>query len=158
MDEQSNTTPAASGLPTELIGNLLSNPALLQKLASVVGNLGQSTNPAPKEQNTPEEESTSPPSLPAMASGGLPSPDRLSALLSNPEMLEKLPQMLSVMKPMLAGLSQPKPSTPSHKQDPQTCRDNLLLSLKPFLSPERREAVDTILRISRLGTVLGQLK
>ena len=37
-------------------------------------------------------------------------------------------------------------------------RDGLLLALRPFLSPERREALDTLLRIARLGSVLRQIR
>ena len=72
-------------------------------------------------------------------------------------MLEKLPQILSVMTPLLSAAA-PKPPQSKQEMSLQDCRDNLLLALKPFLSGERRDAVDTIIRISKLGTVFRQLK
>jgi hypothetical protein len=37
-------------------------------------------------------------------------------------------------------------------------REALLCALKPFLSPSRREAVDTVLRVARLGELLQRLQ
>ena len=85
--------------------------------------------------------------------------DGLSAVLANPDLMAKLPQMMAVLGPMLGGNDTKPPSPHSgHERSQEDCRNDLLLALKPFLSPERRNAVDAILRISKLGNVLRQMK
>ena len=82
-------------------------------------------------------------------------------LPGQPAMLEKLPQIMSMLSPMLSSPTSAQPSTPAHSTGVTshhgTDRDHLLLALKPFLSHERQEAVDAILRIARLGVLLKQL-
>ena len=72
-------------------------------------------------------------------------------------MLERLPQIIAVMKPLLAAQAPPKPSA-HESRSPEACRNNLLLALKPFLCAERCDAIDSIIRISQLGAVFSQLK
>ena len=79
-------------------------------------------------------------------------------MLGDPALLEKLPQIMATVKPLLATLPTTPPAQAAEPKSLPACRDHLLLSLKPFLSPTRRDAVDTILRIARLGEILGQLK
>lgn len=80
--------------------------------------------------------------------------DGLGAILSNPELMAKLPQVMAMLKPMLGeGASTPEP----RKGTPEENRNALLLALKPFLSKDRQHAVDAILRIAKLGNVLRQL-
>ena len=96
-------------------------------------------------------------------------PDGLSSLLSNPDLLARLPAMISMLKPMLQGLD----AAPAKENDKDAVkvadapvgessygkhRHDLLLALKPFLSKERCEAVDMILRLSALGNVLRHLQ
>lgn len=100
--------------------------------------------------------------------------DILSSLLSNPELLAKLPTIISSVKPILdiigrsAGAgestavaslpvkSQSLPSAAKHDQgsDP---RSALLCAMKPYLSQDRRNAVDYIIKLSRLGDILKTL-
>ena len=162
-EEQKQAPTGASPLP-DMLQSLLSNPEMLKTVGSMLGAMSSaqaSQNQAPtQEPATPQSENTAatdaPPASPlaSMLSGG----DGLASLLSDPAMLEKLPQIISVMKPLLSSMPSPKPTPPSHPKSPQDNRDNLLLALKPFLSPERRDAVDSIIRISKLGTVFHQLK
>lgn len=100
------------------------------------------------EQNSnPTTESPAETNSPPIADG-------LGAILSNPELMSKLPQVMAMLKPMLGeGAS---PSAP-HKGTPEENRNALLLALKPFLSEDRQHAVDAILRIAKLGNVLRQL-
>lgn len=139
------------------IEGLLANPELLQTLGTLIGNMSGSKSTAPESA----KEATAAPSSPSPAAVGT---DGLSALLSNPEMMEKLPSIIATLKPMLGGL-QPsnvteagKGELPLARDDRAGCRDQLLLSLKPFLSPGRCDAIDTMLRIAKLSRVLGQLK
>ena len=166
MDE--NDQKNASGIGG--LEQLLSNPALLTTLNSLLG-------------STQKE----PPSTPNGTSQSL-AADGLSKVLADPAMMAKLPAIMEMLKPMVeVGTNPPKsiataanqtdggePITPSDQSDQalpaamlqagkiathrDTCRDDLLLALKPFLSPQRAAAVDVILRLSRLGNVLGTLQ
>lgn len=128
------------------IESLLSNPELLRTLGSLIGNFSK---PKATEEAAP-------------ASAAVPSADGLSALLSNPEMMEKLPGMIATLAPVMSGLQSPartetEKNAPAHANR-AGCRDQLLLSLKPFLSQKRCDAIDTMLRIAALSQVLGQMK
>ena len=85
------------------------------------------------------------------------SADGLAALLSNPALLESLPGILATVKPLLASMTPPPRPREAHKSLPDR-RDDLLLALKPFLSTERQQAVDMILRLAKLGILLRHLK
>ena len=129
--------------------SLLSDPAMLAKLSGILSALGEKAPPP-----APEPPAESPKS-----------PDLLGALLSNPAMLEKLPQILAVLKPLLSADATAEkhsiePSTPTAVvlHDPVIERNNLLCALKPFLSKERQDAVESILRITKLGEFLKQMK
>ena len=102
--------------------------------------------------------------------------DGLGAVLSNPELMAKLPQMMAMLRPMQeqqpaadstteappaaaqtapAGPAVPAIATPQKKATDR--RTALLVALKPFLSDDRKNAVDAMLRISALGDVLRRL-
>jgi hypothetical protein len=86
-------------------------------------------------------------------------------VLSNPEMMAKLPEVMKMLAPMMQqtqsaqSASVPASTTPSHVggQDRKGCRNDLLIALKPFLSPERCRAIDMLLGLSRLGDVLQKM-
>lgn len=137
----------------QMLNGILSDPEKMKQIGAIVGAL--SSTPLPSiPTDTPEKPADSAPLSAESIFGG----DGIASLLKNPDVLEQLPQILSVMKPLLASM--PPLNPPQNKKEPsaQDCRDNLLLALKPFLSSERRDAVDTLIRISRLGTVFRQLK
>lgn len=78
--------------------------------------------------------------------------DILSGLMSNPEILAKLPAMIETVKPLLQNLSPPpkeavKEEQP-HKNNEHDRRAALLLALKPYLSKQRCDAIDYIVKIS----------
>ena len=147
MAEQA--TPAADPSPSAMLGSILSNPELIKSISGILGN---SANTGDTPQGA----------------------DGLSGVLANTELMAKLPQIMAMLKPMLSGIpsadSTHAPaapptvqeavptSAPPSKRPPTDCRDELLLALKPFLSPGRCEAVDTIIRLSRLGSVLKHLQ
>lgn len=104
-----------------------------------------------------------------------PNGDILSSIISNPEILSKLPQMLSVIKPILESVSAnasntrqadvqsadstpavvyTKPNTRPPMQDNRTA---LLNAMKPYLGAERREAIDYIVKLGKLGEILKSL-
>ncbi len=140
-------SPLAGALST-----LLSNPDLMEKIRQTVSATAPPANDTVKktEEVPPASLSTSAPLT----------TDGLAGILSNPAVLEKLPQMMATLGPLLGGMGGTvgKPADKSEPDSIPVCRDNLLLALRPFLSPERRQAVDSILRISKLGEVLGRLE
>ena len=154
MDEaikhtEADTPPSHTSLPP--INTLLSDPAILAKLSTVMNALQASNQKASVD---PPTEKAAPVST-----------DGLATILSDPTLLEKLPQTIAAIKPLLdLGILSKETSSPINAPSAITShasihdRDNLLLSLKPFLSSGRRDAVDVILRIEKLGEILKQIK
>lgn len=88
------------------------------------------------------EASDAPPSTPAGADAGL-----LGAL--PPELLTKLPALMSAIGPLLGG------------KGAADCKDDktaLLLALKPYMSPQRCDAIDKLITFGRLGEIMRQLR
>ena len=133
---------------SELINKFTSDPAAAKAAAELAGKLMQ--NAASTNQST---EAPSP----------APSGDMLSSVLSDPKFVEKMPQMLSALAPMLQGAGEsaaptlPVPPTVPSTSD-QAKRNALLLALKPYLSHERAEAVDHIIRLTGLIELFSLLK
>lgn len=163
MEEEKQGTAASA--PMGMLNALLSNPELLQRVGSLLGAMSQPAASADatksaqqtEENATPASEPVAEPSAAAFApSGGSALGAGLGAVLSNPAMMEKLPEIMAMMKPLLS-------SGPAQKEgdgdlSAEASRERLLLALKPFLSPARCDAVDSILRISKLGAVFQLLK
>ena len=153
MEEATRKQESSSSPPAEdALKALLSNPELIQKIGLAMGAMQTASIGAPPTAHSdpPPTTTSHPPSTPLG--------DGLASLLGDPAMLEQLPRIMTMLKPLLASPPPPIPSKESAPLSPEACRDNLLCALKPFLSPGRRDAVDMILRISKLGTVLQQLK
>ena len=147
MDETIKSGEQTSLPPMpDAVSALLSNPALLQGLGAALGMTPQGGASTDKPEGA-----ASPPAI-----------DGLSALLSNPQALEKLPQIIAALRPLMETI--PPPVTVQEAVEtsvlpsPMASRDQLLLAIKPFLSHERCEAVDTILRLSKLGAIFKQIK
>ena len=108
--------------------------------------------------------------------------DILSSLLSNPELLSKIPTIISSVKPLLdmLGSQMMGQSSPPHTAQaasiqalPDTAKADisvptiargkdsdraaLLCAMKPYLSRDRQNAIDHIIKLSRLGDVLKSL-
>ena len=154
----SNSSPPTDA--SALIGKLLSNPDLLRNLSSVLGASGTGTTPTSEAQTPP-----SPPNVPP-AENNQAVADGISRVLSNPEMMAKLPDVMKMLAPMMqqvqspGGESLPASAAPAHEgggYDRRGCRNDLLLALKPFLSPERCRAIDMLLGLSRLGDALQKM-
>ncbi len=121
----------------------------------------------------------SPPSVDTQLSSSAANPmgDIISSLLSNPEMLTKLPALLSSIKPimeMLGGLGgggaasasataqalptpQAAPSAVKPSDKGSDSRTALLCAMKPYLSADRQNAIDYIIKLGRLGDILKTL-
>ena len=153
MSELASNSPTSTDSGA-LLGTLLSNPDLIRNISSMLG--GTNTG-------TTESAAPAPPSAPPLNNETV--ADGISRVLSNPEMMAKLPDVMKMLAPMMQqtqsaqGASVPASATPSHGggHDRRGCRNDLLLALKPFLSPERCRAIDMLLGLSRLGDVLQKM-
>lgn len=108
------------------------------------------------------------------------SSDLLSSLLSNPELIAKLPSLISTIKPIMEMMSRRSDSSSiqagslldadkkeasdplplqSDKKDQHISdqRSALLCAMKPYLSHDRQNAIDYIIKLSRLGDMLKNL-
>ena len=77
-----------------------------------------------------------------------------------PDMMAKLPQMMAALAP-LTGAGKDSPS--AQGSDKASLHDaekrkKLLAALKPYLSGNRRDAVDSIARMTELTDILSALK
>ena len=162
MDSDKTTAGASDSSTSPLSGmlsTLLSNPEILGQLQSLLGSIsGKPSDEGTGGAQTPPAAQTGSADVGGtVPSAGAASVDGLASVLANPELMAKLPQMMAVLKPML-GTDLPKSlSGVGHSKSSEDYRNDLLLALKPFLSPERRNAVDAMLRISKLGNVLRQI-
>ena len=136
------TTSQVTPSPEGMIGQVLGNPDTVRRIGEILNGI-RDTAPSTEEGNSPPQPATS---------GEIP-----TELLSNPVFLEQLPKVMQMLKPMLASAPAEPTAVHSGEKPPQDCRRELLLALKPFLSPQKRNAVDTVLRLSGLSAVLRQL-
>lgn len=143
--------------------NLASESAQDEILASILQKIS-----SPPTSPTPQ-------SSPTVGAGG----DILSSLLSNPELIAKLPTILSSIKPIIdilktSGIATapsaiPTSATPTEPAEKEThaasvkhspgadSRTALLCAMKPYLSRDRQNAIDYIVKIGRLGDILKTL-
>ncbi len=115
----------------------------------------ESISETEKKSVTEKEKSHSPP----------PS-DLISSLLGNPELIAKLPAILSTVKPIIEMLGKSSGAAPASEASPPTekkpsthddRRAALLCAMKPYLSHDRQMAIDYIIKLSRLGDILKTL-
>ncbi len=136
-NEQKPITP-----PPDLgaaIERLMANPELIATVASALG----STKPPPaKETALSDEESSEQEQLPALS---LSNEAKKESDPSTPD----LQRLVATLSPLLSGAGGGK------KDDPRAC---LLRALKPYVSPARREAIDTMIRLSLISDALRQIR
>ena len=87
------------------------------------------------------EEEQNPPAMPAIT----------------PEMMQKLPQMMSALAPLMGGKGEGKSSGSKKEINDGEKRKRLLAALRPYLSDNRRGAVDQILKVTEMTDILGTL-
>lgn len=113
-----------------ILGELLANKELMSKIGEIAG--------------TQPQTSTESDTAPAQS---------IDSLLSNPDMMSKLPEVISVIKPLMSGGKSEENKSPSFDK-----RMGLLMAMKPYLSPKRCEAIDYIARMSKLSEAVKGLK
>ena len=136
MDNESKTSQESNPIET-----LFSNKELLSRLTEIAKDLKTTMGEPPSDASDEptKSDSDTPPAPPT---------DGLVAALSDPTLMAKLPELLSLFT---SGTSAPKKAPP----DKQTA---LLLALRPYLSPARCEAIDYVTRLRHMGDVLKNLK
>ena len=142
MDDEIKKVSETSPLET-----LLSNKELLARLSEIAKDLRSSVgeavdSSAPTSTEAPE----SPPSVVSSSAA-----EGLSAALSDPALMAKLPEVMAALASASSG-AVPAKKAPSDK------RTALLLALRPYLSESRCEAIDYITRIGKLGDILKNIK
>ena len=153
---QSNAeNQASSGL-----GAILSNPEMLSKMAEAVKKLGivsDDTDEKDAEIEKSEETDAGKDRKESAAAfggfGDLASP--LSAIASNPEIMSKLPALLSAFGSMGGKGKGDREKDGKGKDDK---RIKLLLALRPYLSEHRRQVIDYLIKMNTLGDVLKNIK
>lgn len=73
-----------------------------------------------------------------------------------PEIMQKLPQMMSALAPLIGG-SKGSGTDGKKEQSDNEKRRRLLAALRPYLSDGRRGAVDQILKVTEMTDLLGSL-
>jgi hypothetical protein len=123
--------PSAEAL-SSMINTLKENPALLQSIASSLGMASdtESEKAAEEVSTLAEQKSEEVPKAPTMP----------------PEIMKALPTILSLMN----GEGKPKSQSEAN-------REALLYALKPYLSQSRADAIEKIIRLSRIGDILSGL-
>ncbi len=89
----SNSSPPTDA--SALLGKLLSNPDLIRNLSSVLGASGAGTT------TTSEAQTPSIPSNVLPAENNQAVAEGISRVLSNPEMMAKLPDVMKMLAPMM---------------------------------------------------------
>ena len=120
-----------------MIDKVLSNPEILTTVASALS--GSSVNGAGEENAKTAEKEKVEDSVQA------------ASALDTDAMMQRLPQMMKLLSPMLSGGGAKSQGSSAAPSDKRTC---LLLAIKPYLSPERCEAIDYIVKFSKLSEIL----
>ena len=79
-----------------------------------------------------------------------------------PDVLARIPQMMSALAPLVSGMSGGKKADPSEKPGGSGTgeaekRKKLLSALRPYLNQHRKDAVDNIMKVSDMTDLLGGL-
>ena len=122
---------------SEMMQKLLSDPAAVSAVTELAGKLANGSAVQSAEAPKTEEK-------PANADMG----SLLSSVLANPDIMAKMPQMLS----SLSALQSPAPKAPTDS------RSALLCALKPYLSDGRAQNVDNIIKIVQIIDLFSSLK
>ena len=129
---QSNTVADRSTLQlSDAIDRLLANPELLSTVASAIG-----VSKENKDKSDSVAESAQKTSQEKSEASAIP---------------QKMPEMMATLSPVLSALS-------DKGKLPDDDRSRLLCALKPYVNPHRREAIDTIVQLSKISEVFKTVR
>lgn len=160
-----------SEMDTEAVGGLLSsilsNPAILSTLSSLMQTTAPPAEAETRNADEPEGEKEKDADGNTAPSENIPPMDIASMLSSiNPEMLTKIPEMMSMLAPLLSSKQssakkEPPPTAVHTVAAPQKYhpgeRTQLLVALKPYVNRDRGDMIDNIVRISRFADVIRSM-
>ncbi len=95
------------------------------------------------------------PEVQAAANDSVGDGDEGAALPAGGSLLGALPPDLMAKLPALMGALGPMMGAKGGKKDEKTA---LLLALKPYMSPQRCDAIDKLITLCRLGEVMRQIR
>lgn len=128
--------------------------SVLDRLLDEAEGGGNGDIPPPPPASPHAETTAIPTAAPASASASPVSP-LLGSLLSNPALLSALPTLLENLSPLMAGSGKTTgggiSTVNKHHADRHTA---LLCAIKPYLSAERQEAAETVIRLCRVWDAL----
>lgn len=118
---------------SETLSRLMESPEIAGIMSSLQGSATSNGNEADKEKA-------------ADAGGGISIP---------PDIMEKLPSVISALSGMGIGSTAPQGNIPKEQEKPKSTGDKqrkaLLSSLRPYLNPHRQSIIDNMLRIEGLA-------
>ncbi len=138
MSETKDISSMSSEELQGAVQSILANPAFAKLAAEVSGGTASAQT---------QDTQSAPASAPAMPQ-------------ISPEMLAKLPQMMSAMAPLLSGMQGKGDGGKDgggKKDGDAERRKRLLAALKPYLSSQRKDAIDSILKVTEMTDLLGRL-
>lgn len=144
---------------TEALAKLKENPEILNNIASALGMESSKITPTAIDEisNMINPDNKNPPQSNERSEGDEASDETVLSESSHkgmgisPELISKLPFIMSMISGSNTG------SIPTIKKNPEDERRTALLkALKPYMNSQRRDAIDKIIGISELGSMLGR--
>ena len=128
---QNNNSERSTLQLSDAIDRLLANPELLSTVASAIG----VSKEAKVKSDSPAES----------AEKAAEEKNGVSAIS------QKMPEMMATLAPVLSAFS-------DKGKLPDDDRSRLLCALKPYVNPHRREAIDTIVQLSKISEVFKTVR
>lgn len=127
------STPEENANLSAMIAEVMKNPELSKMVAELKANTA-SGSPASGDVETAKESPAA-----AAPSGAIP-----------PDVLAKLPEMMAVLGKGGSGNNTPAARDAENRR-------RLLSALKPYLNPARKDAVESILKVTQITDLFGTL-
>ena len=127
---------------SDAIARLMAQPELLSMVASAIG----APVPSAAKPTEAAADKTADDSAPTPSPAPTATPDTHASVGAS------LPDLITTLAPLLGGKAGSLAA--GGKDDDRTC---LLRALKPYVSPGRREAIDYMIRLSRISEAIKHL-
>ena len=137
MSEKKDLSEMSGEELQSAVQGILKDPAFAKLIGELSGGAPQEA--APEEKNAPA------------STTGIPQ--------ISPEMLSRLPQMMSALSPLVSGMRDKtggKDGASGGAPGDAEKRKKLLAALRPYLSSQRKDAIDSILKVTEMTDLIGQ--